>query len=76
LYYYGPSKITVQHTLFQVNFCNEILNKSCYMTVVTSAVRLNDGGELWVETETLLKELAGGQADMVIGHYQKGRLIC
>jgi hypothetical protein len=52
---------------------NDILNKSGEMTVVTSAVRLNDARELWtVETETVLRKLIEGLPDLMVGHDHKG----
>jgi hypothetical protein len=55
---------------------NDILNKSGEMTVVTSAVRLNDAGELWtVETETVLRKLIEGLPDLIVGHDHKGESI-
>ena len=67
----NSASFVIQH--LWVNVWNDILNKSRRMTVVTSAVRLNDAQELWtVETETVLKKLIEGLPDLMIGRYYKG----
>jgi hypothetical protein len=64
----------MQHIL--VNVYNEILNESRSKTIVISSGRLNDAGELWMETGTVLRKLFEGLADFMVGHYQRSTLTC
>jgi hypothetical protein len=64
----------MQHIL--VNVYNEILNESRSKTIVISSGRLNDAGELWLETGTVLRKLFEGLADFMVEHYQRSTWTC